>query len=149
MCVCVCMSEHIYLLQSPPSLVQQGLIYAVAVAILWRMLKWHHSSALTPVCSLTLPLPADSSTPGMIYQALKQQTKAPRNVCRARDGLIDKHRDPRTKTQEGVNFIMSWDSAWLRSEQYGLSSSVRIKFMFLKYNHDQAIKFLLQVFVAV
>lgn len=100
-CVCACVSEPIYLLQRPPSLVQQGLIYAVAVAILWRMLQWHHSSALTPVCSLTLPLPADSSTPGMIYQALKQQTKAPRNVCRARDGLIDKHCDSRTKHERG------------------------------------------------
>lgn len=100
-CIYICVSELIYLLQSPPSLVQQGLIYAVAVVILWRMLKWHHSSALTPVCSLTLPLPADSSTPGMIYQALKQQTKAPRNVCRARDGLIDKHCDSRTKHRRG------------------------------------------------
>lgn len=97
----------------------------------------------------TSSLPADSSTPGVIYQALKQQTKAPRNVRRARDGLIDKHCDSRTKHEWRVNFIMSRDSAWLRSEQYGLSSCKRIKFMSLKYDRDQAMKFLLQVFVAV
>lgn len=43
---------------------------------------------------------------------------------------------------------MSWDSALLRSEQYGLGND-RIKFMFLKYYNDQAIKILLEVPVAV
>lgn len=96
-CTFVRVSQLIYLLQSPPSLVQRAIIYAVAVAILRCMLKWHHSSALTPACSL----PADSSTLGMIYQALEPQTKAPRSACRARDGLIDKHCDSRTKHKRG------------------------------------------------
>jgi len=109
-CVCVvCMSQLIHLLQSPPSLVRRGLIYAVAMAILRRTLKCHHSSAPAPVCSLTLPLAVDSSSPGVIYQALKRQTKAPRHVCRAGDGLIDKHFDSRTEHKERVNFITAWD----------------------------------------
>ncbi|TNN50410.1 hypothetical protein EYF80_039397 [Liparis tanakae] len=80
------------------------------MAIVRRTPKCHHPSAPAPACSLTLPLAVDSSGPGMIYQALKRQTKAPWHVCRARDGLIDKHFGSRTEHKERVNFITACDT---------------------------------------